>query len=95
MHAARIVSIPPYDSADVDIADTAFGMDDWVERQLSSSLSWREEMQHAVNDHCFFAAKVPLCLVGSRILCASRLRVRYSDFGHNYGVIGSDSAGVF
>jgi hypothetical protein len=74
-------------AGDIDIADTAFGLDDWVERQLSSPLIWRKEMQHSFNDHCFFAAKISLCLIGSRISRATRLRVRYPDFGHNYGVI--------
>ena len=52
-------------------------------------------MQHAIDDHRFLAAKIPLGLVGSRVPGASRLRVRYSDFGHICGVILSDSAGVF
>ena len=82
-------------AGDIDVAGTPLGMDDRVERQSASALSGKEEMQHAVNDHRFLAAKIPLRLVGSRVFCASRLRVRYSDFGHNYVVIGSGLAGVF
>jgi hypothetical protein len=74
-------------AGDIDIADAPFGMDDRIEHQLLSPLIWRKEMQHSIDDHCFFAAKISLCLIGSRIFRATRLRVRYPDFGHNYGVI--------
>jgi hypothetical protein len=95
MHSAWIASIPPHDSADVNIAGTSLGLDDRAEREFSSPLSGGKEMQHAVDDHRFFAAKIPFRLVDSRIFCASRMRVRYPDFGHNYGFIGSGLAGVF
>jgi hypothetical protein len=80
---------------DIDIAGASLGLNDRIECQLSPSLVRQEEMQHAVDDYGFLSAKIPLCLIGSRILCASRLRVRYSDFGHNYDVIWSGLAGVF
>lgn len=95
MHSARIATVPPNNAADIDVASAAFGLNDRVELQLSPPLSWGEEMQQAVDDHRFLAAKISFRLVDSRILCASRVRVRYPDFGHNYGVIRSGSAGVF
>lgn len=65
MHSAGIASIPPNDSADVDVAGSTLGMDDGADRQLSPLLGQGEEVQHPVDDHGFLAAKIPLRLVGS------------------------------
>jgi len=95
MHSARIPSIPPHDAANINIAGASFGMDDGMERQLLPSLSWGEKMQHTVNDNRILTAKISFRLADGRIFRASRIRVRYPDFRHNFGVIKSGSAGVF
>jgi hypothetical protein len=95
MHSTGISSIPPYDSANVYIACSPFRLNDRIDGQLSPLLVCQKEMKHTVDDYSILAAKISFCLANSSIFCASRLRVRYSDFGHNYGVIRSGLAGVF
>ena len=95
MHPTGISSIPPYDAANIDIACASLGMDDGMKRQLLPSLSWGEKMQHTINDNRILTAKISFRLADGRIFRASRIRVRYPDFRHNFGVIKSGSAGVF
>jgi hypothetical protein len=95
MHSVRVTPIPPDNATDIDVAGFPFGLNDPVYCEHSPLLSGRQEMQLVSDDYSLLAAHISFCLAGSRILCAARLRVRYLDFGHNFGVIKSGSAGVF
>jgi hypothetical protein len=94
MHSAGIASIPPHNAADINIASTSFRLNGGVDLQLSPTLGWGEEMQHAVKDHRFFASKISFRLTGSRIFCASRMRVRFHTL-HNKTIKRDNADRVF
>ncbi len=86
MHSAGIAAIPPHDSADIDIAGASLGFAALDKCVHTPFLGARQKMQLAVHHHGFLAAYISFRSAGRRVFCAARLRVRYFDSRHNWGV---------
>ena len=94
MHSAGIAAVPPDDSTDVNITGTPFRLDGLDESLHLPLIHGRQEMQLAVDHYGFLAVHGSFRPADRRIFSTARLRIRYSDSGHNLNVGIRLSGGV-